>query len=70
MPVSETSVGDEDLARRVDELLDQQRATSAGRIRRGLGIEAEYAALGRIGFPGRYDYGVIGPVYELRRAGG
>jgi hypothetical protein len=26
MPVSETSVGDEDLARRVDELLDPQRA--------------------------------------------
>ncbi len=31
----------------------------------GIGIEAGYATLGRIGFPGRYDYGVIGPVANL-----
>jgi adenylate cyclase len=31
----------------------------------GIGIEAGYATLGRIGFPGRYDYGIIGPVANL-----
>jgi class 3 adenylate cyclase len=28
----------------------------------GVGIEGGYATLGRIGFEGRYDYGVLGPV--------
>jgi class 3 adenylate cyclase len=27
----------------------------------GIGIEAGYATLGRIGFEGRYDYGALGP---------
>src|SRR5262245_23392417 len=31
----------------------------------GIGIEAGYATLGRIGFEGRYDYGVVGPVTNL-----
>jgi class 3 adenylate cyclase len=31
----------------------------------GIGIEAGYATLGRIGFGGRYDYGVVGPVTNL-----
>ena len=31
----------------------------------GIGIEAGYATLGRIGFEGRYDYGVLGPVANL-----
>jgi class 3 adenylate cyclase len=31
----------------------------------GIGIEAGYATIGRIGFEGRYDYGVIGPVANL-----
>jgi class 3 adenylate cyclase len=31
----------------------------------GVGIEAGYATVGRIGFEGRYDYGVIGPVTNL-----
>src|SRR5262245_14415326 len=31
----------------------------------GIGIAAGYATLGRIGFEGRYDYGVIGPVANL-----
>jgi class 3 adenylate cyclase len=31
----------------------------------GIGIEAGYATLGRIGFEGRYDYGAIGPVVNL-----
>ena len=42
----------------------------------GVGIEAGYATVGRIGFEGRYDYGVVGPVANLasrlsmRAAGG
>jgi adenylate cyclase len=28
----------------------------------GIGIDAGYATLGRIGFKGRYDYGALGPV--------
>jgi adenylate cyclase len=31
----------------------------------GVGIEAGYATIGRIGFEGRYDYGVLGPVAIL-----
>jgi class 3 adenylate cyclase len=31
----------------------------------GIGVEAGYATLGRIGFEGRYDYGVVGPVSNL-----
>ena len=31
----------------------------------GVGIEAGYATLGRIGFEGRYDYGALGPVSNL-----
>jgi class 3 adenylate cyclase/putative methionine-R-sulfoxide reductase with GAF domain len=31
----------------------------------GVGIEAGYATIGRIGFEGRYDYGVLGPVANL-----
>ena len=31
----------------------------------GIGIEAGHATLGRIGFEGRYDYGVLGPVANL-----
>jgi adenylate cyclase len=31
----------------------------------GIGIDAGYATLGRIGFEGRYDYGVLGPVTNL-----
>jgi adenylate cyclase len=31
----------------------------------GIGIEAGYATLGRIGFEGRYDYGALGPVTNL-----
>ena len=35
------------------------------RLRLGVGIEAGYATLGRIGFEGRYDYGALGPVVNL-----
>jgi class 3 adenylate cyclase len=31
----------------------------------GIGVEAGYATLGRIGFEGRYDYGAVGPVSNL-----
>jgi adenylate cyclase len=31
----------------------------------GIGIASGYATLGRIGFEGRYDYGVVGPVANL-----
>ena len=31
----------------------------------GIGIEAGYATLGRIGFEGRHDYGALGPVTNL-----
>jgi class 3 adenylate cyclase len=31
----------------------------------GIGIEAGYATLGRIGFEGRYDYGAVGPITNL-----
>ena len=31
----------------------------------GIGIAAGYATLGRIGFEGRYDYGVLGTVTNL-----
>ena len=31
----------------------------------GIGIEAGYATLGRIGFEGRYDYGALGSVTNL-----
>jgi class 3 adenylate cyclase len=31
----------------------------------GVGIDAGYATLGRIGFEGRYDYGALGPVTNL-----
>jgi adenylate cyclase len=40
----------------------QKRGTVLGL---GIGIEAGYATLGRIGFEGRYDYGVLGPVTNL-----
>jgi class 3 adenylate cyclase len=40
----------------------QKRGTELGL---GIGIEAGYATLGRIGFEGRYDYGVVGPVTNL-----
>jgi adenylate cyclase len=31
----------------------------------GIGVEAGYATLGRIGFEGRYDYGALGPVTNI-----
>jgi adenylate cyclase len=31
----------------------------------GIGVAVGYATLGRIGFPGRYDYGAVGNVVIL-----
>jgi class 3 adenylate cyclase len=49
---------------RVGELAQgwRRRGTELGL---GIGIEAGYATLGRIGFEGRYDYGALGPVTNL-----
>jgi adenylate cyclase len=49
---------------RFGELADawQKRGTD---LRLGIGIEAGYATLGRIGFEGRFDYGALGPVTNL-----
>jgi adenylate cyclase len=49
---------------RVGELAEswQKRGIQLGL---GVGIDAGYATLGRIGFEGRYDYGAIGPVTNL-----
>ena len=49
---------------RFDELAEawRKRGTQLGL---GVGIEAGYATLGRIGFEGRYDYGAVGPVANL-----
>jgi class 3 adenylate cyclase len=40
----------------------ERRGTELGL---GIGIEAGYATLGRIGFEGRYDYGALGPVTNM-----
>jgi class 3 adenylate cyclase len=54
-------------------LAAQERLAELGRTWRkwgvtlelGVGMEAGHATLGRIGFEGRYDYGVLGPVTPL-----
>ena len=53
-----------DAQERFGELSDvwRKRGTELGL---GIGIEAGYATLGRIGFEGRYDYGAVGPVTSL-----
>jgi adenylate cyclase len=49
---------------RFDELAEHWRRRGA-ELAVGIGIEAGYATLGRIGFEGRYDYGALGPVTNL-----
>ncbi len=53
-------------------VLDEGFATLAQEWRKrgtevgfGIGIEAGYATVGRIGFEGRYDYAALGPVVNL-----
>jgi adenylate cyclase len=54
-------------------LAAQERVAELARVWRkrgtelalGIGIEAGYATLGRIGFEGRFDYGALGPVTNL-----
>src|SRR5262245_24469688 len=49
---------------RVGELADAWRKRGI-QLALGIGIEAGYATLGRIGFEGRYDYAALGPVANL-----
>jgi adenylate cyclase len=49
---------------RFDELAAAWRKTGI-ELGLGIGVEAGYATLGRIGFEGRYDYGAVGPVTSL-----
>jgi len=49
---------------RLDELAQAWRKRGI-QLGLGIGIEAGYATLGRIGFDGRYDYGALGPVTNL-----
>ena len=49
---------------RLDELAREWRKRGI-QLGLGIGIEAGYATLGRIGFDGRYDYGALGPVTNL-----
>jgi class 3 adenylate cyclase/putative methionine-R-sulfoxide reductase with GAF domain len=53
-----------DAHERFDELAETWRKRGI-ELGLGVGIEAGYATLGRIGFEGRYDYGVVGPVANL-----
>ena len=52
------------LRERFEELVTSWRSRGA-ELALGVGIEAGYATLGRIGFEGRYDYGALGPVTNL-----
>lgn len=49
---------------RFDELAQVWRKRGSD-VGLGVGIEAGYATLGRIGFEGRYDYGAVGPITNL-----
>ena len=68
LPVEDHELGAVRLAlaaqKRFEELAQawRKRGTELGL---GIGIEAGYATLGRIGFEGRYDYGALGPVSNL-----
>jgi class 3 adenylate cyclase len=53
-----------DAQRRFDELASGWRRLGTD-ISLGIGIAAGHATLGRIGFEGRYDYGVLGPVTNM-----
>jgi class 3 adenylate cyclase len=49
---------------RFAELADRWRRLGT-ELALGVGVEAGYATLGRIGFEGRYDYAAVGPVANL-----
>lgn len=53
-----------DARERFEQLADVWRKRGT-ELALGIGIEAGYATLGRIGFEGRYDYGALGPVTNL-----
>jgi adenylate cyclase len=44
------------------QLIEQWRYRRNSNLGFGIGIDQGYARVGRIGFPGRYDYAAIGPV--------
>jgi len=45
--------------------IEQTWSKKGVKVALGVGIEAGYATLGRIGFAGRYDYAALGPVVNL-----
>jgi class 3 adenylate cyclase len=68
LPLSDHELGAVRLALAAHERFEElaavwrKRGTELGL---GIGVEAGYATLGRIGFEGRYDYGAVGPVTNL-----
>jgi adenylate cyclase len=68
LPVSEHELSAVRLALAAQERFDELAGAWRKRgieLGLGIGIEAGYATLGRIGFEGRYDYGAVGPVTNL-----
>jgi class 3 adenylate cyclase len=68
VPVSDHELHAVQLALEAHEQFDQLAGTWRKRgieLGLGIGVEAGYATLGRIGFEGRYDYGAVGPVANL-----
>ena len=68
VPVNEHELKSVQLALAAQERFEELAATWRRRgheLGLGIGIAAGYATLGRIGFEGRYDYGVLGTVTNL-----
>jgi adenylate cyclase len=68
LPVDDHELKAVQLALAAQERFQQLAATWQKRgheLALGIGIAAGYATLGRIGFEGRYDYGVLGTVTNL-----
>jgi adenylate cyclase len=68
LPLSDHELGAVRLALAAQERFDELAAAWRKRgieLGLGIGVEAGYATLGRIGFEGRYDYGAVGSVTNL-----
>jgi class 3 adenylate cyclase len=68
LPLSDHELGAVRLALAAHERFDELAAAWRKRgiaLGLGVGVEAGYATLGRIGFEGRYDYGAVGSVTNL-----
>jgi adenylate cyclase len=68
LPLSDHELGAVRLALAAQRQFDELAAVWRKRgieLGLGIGVEAGYATLGRIGFEGRYDYGAVGPVTNL-----